>query len=143
MDDGFGHKPWTANSGFVGVLSQPFPHTGPWNDLSEEPVYDESREDDPEWEEEYQQQRDAWEDRVYWNPANVNGAVPICHLGCALRQWLVVTGPEAGNVWDDNRTDHGGLKPHQHAGRKRVTFLQWYRFWLDDAVRQLKEGGAS
>jgi hypothetical protein len=143
IDDMRGHKPWTENSGLVGVLSQPFPHTGPWNDVSEEPLYDESRADDPEWEEEYERKRDAWEDRVYWNPANVNGAVPICHLGCALRQWLVVTGPEAGNVWDDDRTDHGGLKPHQHKGRKRVTFLQWYRFWLDDALRQLKAAGAS
>ena len=137
-DDGRGHRPWAENDGFVGVLSRPFPHTGPWNDLSEEPVYDEAREDDPEWEDEYQRQLGAWEERVYWNTANVNGAVPICHLGCALRQWLVVTGPEAGNVWDDNRTDHGGLKPVQQAGRGRVTFLQWYRFWLEDALRQLR-----
>lgn len=138
MDDRFGHKPWTENGGFVGMLSLPFPHTGPWNDLSEEPVYDESREDDLEWEVEYERQMNAWEDRVYWNPANVNGAVPICHLGCALRQWLVVTGAEAGNVWDDQRTDHGGLKPVQQGGRHRVTFLQWYRSWLDDALRQLR-----
>jgi hypothetical protein len=138
MDDGFGHKPWAEDGGFLGVLSQPFPHTGPWNDLSEEPVYDESREDDPVWEDEYQRQLDAWEDRVYWNPANVNGAVPICHLGCAQRQWLVVTGPEAGNVWDDRRADYGGLKPVQQPGRERVTFLQWYRSWLEEALRQLR-----
>jgi hypothetical protein len=138
MDDGFGHNRWTENGGFVGVLSQPFPHTGPWNDLSEEPVYDESREHDPAWENEYQRQMNAWGDRVYWNTANVNGAVPICHRGCALRQWLVVTGPEAGNVWDDHRTDHGGLKPVQQPGRERVTFLPWYRAWLDEALRQLR-----
>jgi hypothetical protein len=138
MDDGFGHKTWTDNGGFVGVLSEPFPHTGPWNDLSEEPVYDESREDDPKWEDEYQRQMDAWEDRVYWNTGNVNGAVPICHLGCAIRQWLVLTGVEVGNVWDDDRTDHGGLKPLQQAGRERVTFLRWYRFWLDEALRQMR-----
>lgn len=29
MDDGFEHKPWTENDGFIGVLSQLFPHTGP------------------------------------------------------------------------------------------------------------------
>lgn len=138
MDDGFEHKPWTENGGFVGVLSLPFPHTDPWNDLSEEPVYDESREDDPEYEDEYQEQVDAWEKQVYWNTAHVNGAFPICHLGCALRQWLVVTGPEAGNVWDDCRVDLGGLKPVQQSGRQRVTFLQWYRTWLDDALRQLQ-----
>lgn len=138
MDDGFGHEVWKEKDGIIGVLSLPFPHTGPWNDLSEEPVYDEFRESDPDWKEEYQRQMDAWEDRVYWNTANVNGAIPLCHLGCALRQWLVVTGPEVGNVWDDYRTDHGGLKPLQQADRQRVTFLQWYRSWLDDALRQLQ-----
>lgn len=138
MDDGFEHKLWNENDGFIGVLSQPFPHTGPWNDLSEEPVYDESRENDPEWEDEYCRQVDRWEERVYWNTANVNGAIPICHLGCALRQWLVVTGSEAGNVWDDKRVERHGLKPLRRPGHQRVTFLQWYRSWLDDALRQLK-----
>lgn len=138
MDDGFGHAPWTEDGGFVGVLSQPFPYAGPWNDLSEKPVHDESRENDQDWEDEYQRQLNAWEDRVYWNTANVNGAVPICHLGCALRQWLIVTGPEAGNVWDDQRADYRGLSPLQQGRRKRVTFLQWYRFWLDESLRQLR-----
>jgi hypothetical protein len=138
MDDGFEHKAWKERDGFIGMLSLPFPHTGPWNDVSDEPVYDESREEDLGWEEEYERLMDDWEDRVYWNTANVNGAIPICHLGCAQRQWLVVTGPEAGNVWDDYRADHGGLKPVQQAGRQRVTFLQWYRSWLDDALRQLQ-----
>jgi hypothetical protein len=123
MDDGFGHKPWAENGGFVGVLSRPFPHTGPWNDLSAESVYDESRSGDPAYEEEYEWLHDAWEDQVYWSAANVNGAVPICHLGCAMRQWLVVTGPEAGKVWDDDRTDHGGLTPLRRPGGERVTFL--------------------
>jgi hypothetical protein len=138
MDDGLGYKAWTENGGFVGVLSERFPHTGPWNDLSEQPVYDETREFDEVWENEYQRQLNAWENRVYWNPANVHGAVPICHLGCAQRQWLVITGSEAGNIWDDRRVDCEGLRPLQEAGRQRVTFLQWYRFWLDEALQQLK-----
>jgi hypothetical protein len=137
MDDGFEHEPWNENDGFIGVLSQPFPHTSPWNDLSEEPIYDESWKNDPEQEDEYYRQVDLWEERVYWNTANINGAIPICHLGCALRQWLVVTGPEAGNVWDDYRADRGGLEPLQRPGQERVSFLQWYRLWLDDALRQL------
>ncbi len=135
-DDGVGHRTWGENDWFVGVLSQPFPHTDSWNDLSQEPVYDESREDDPEWEDEYQRKLDQWEDQVYWSPATVNGAIPICHLGCAYRQWLVVTGSEAGNVWNDNRTDHGGLEPLRHGRRRRVTFLQWYHAWLDEALQQ-------
>jgi hypothetical protein len=138
MDDGFEYKTWIENDGFVGVLSKPFPHTVAWNDLSEEPAYDESREMGPEWEDEYQRQLDAWEDRVYWNTANVNGAIPICHRGCALREWLVVAGAEAGHVWDDRRTDRGGLMPLKQVGRERVTFLEWYRFWLEEALQQLR-----
>lgn len=134
MDDGFDEKPWTENDGFVGTLSKPFPHTGPWNDVSGMPVYDESRENDPEWEEEYWREYEIWEQR-YWNTAMIDGAIPICHLGCALRQWLVVTGPESGTVWDDLRTDHEGLKPLQQNGNGRVTFLRWYRSWLDEAIR--------
>lgn len=137
MDDGFGHKPWIENGGFVGILAQPFPLSGPWNDLSEQPIYDESRKDNQAWEDEFYRQMDAWEERVYWNTTFVNGAVPICHLGCALRQWLVVTGPEVGNVWDDRRADLGGLRPYQQSGRERVTFLQWYRSWLDEALSQI------
>lgn len=140
MDDGFGHKPWSEDDGFVGILAKPFPHSCSWNDLSEKPVFDEAHEDDLdyEYEDEYGRQMREWEDRVYWNTVNVNGAIPICHLGCAYRQWLIVTGAEAGNVWDDNRTDHKGLNPVQQPGYERVTFLRWYRAWLDEALQQLK-----
>ena len=134
MDSNWRHKRWKQNDGFVGKLTIPFPHTGPWNDRSEEPVYHATRENDPEWEDEYQRQVDAWEERVYWNSSQVNGEIPICHLGCAYRQWLVVAGSEAGNVWDDNRADYGGLKPVQQRGRGRVTFLEWYGDWLEEAL---------
>ncbi|HBI44939.1 MAG TPA: hypothetical protein DDY78_19100 [Planctomycetales bacterium] len=136
MDAMNGYEQWTEDNGFVGVLSKPFPHARPWNDLSEKPEFDESQEHSLDEEDEYGRQMDAWERRIYWNTTHVNGAVPICHRGCALRQWLVVTGPEAGHVWDDDRTDYGGLKPVQSKG-ERVGFLQWYRSWLDEGLRQL------
>lgn len=137
MDDGFGHAAWKENDGFVGVPSEPFPHTEPWNDFSEEPEFDESREGDKEYEADYDTRRSVWERKVYWSPANVNGAIPICHLGCAQRQWLVVTGPEAGNVWFDLRVDKAGLYPLSDDEADRVSFLRWYRSWLDDALRKL------
>jgi hypothetical protein len=28
--------------------------------------------------------------------------------------------------------------PVRQAGRERVTFLQWYRHWLDEALRTLR-----
>lgn len=137
MDDDFTHKSWHEADGFVGVLAEPFPHTSAWNDLAGEPEYDESIEGDPARQDEYDRRVAEWE-RVYWDPKHVNGAIPICHLGCACRQWLVLTGPEAGHVWNDDRADRGGLAPAQQNGRERVTFLQWYTDWLDLALLQLR-----
>lgn len=140
MDNGFGHKRWREEDGLVGTLAEPFPLRSAWNDRTGEPEYDASRESDPQWEDEYQRRLDEWE-YVYWNSANVNGAIPICHLGCAYRQWLVITGPEAGNIWDDRRADLGGLKPLQQKGRDRVLFAQWYDDWLHAALQQLCSSG--
>ncbi|HEY6971910.1 MAG TPA: SMI1/KNR4 family protein, partial [Candidatus Angelobacter sp.] len=88
-------KPWREGEGLVGVLSQPFPHREAWNDLSGMPpneLYD-SDEDEAE------RQRIAFEKNYYDNKW-VNGAIPICHEGCAIRIWLVVTGEEAGHLWE-------------------------------------------
>jgi hypothetical protein len=123
--------PWEEGDRFIGVLSEPFPHTRPWNDLTGKPAFNEDREDEQEWEDEYNRRLSAWEE-TYFNPANINGAIPICHLGCALRQWLVITGPEAGSVWDDLRADYNGLRP------TGFTFFQWYRSWLDGLLRQMR-----
>jgi hypothetical protein len=134
MDEGC----WEENGDFVGVLAEPFPHATAWNDLTGEPECDEERlETDQAYEEEYSEKLTAWEEAHYWNPKHVNGAIPICHLGCALRHWLVITGPERGHVWSNERVDHAGLKPLRgKAGApERVTFMRWYRDWLDDAMQ--------
>jgi len=127
-DSGWGHSSWAEGDGFVGDLSKPFPHTEAWNDLTGKPH------DENENEEIYEQQVTAFEER-YFTSANVNGAIPICHIGCALRQWLIVTGPEAGNVWCDDRADWKGLFPLIGKTGGRVTFYRWYRDWLDEALR--------
>jgi SMI1 / KNR4 family (SUKH-1) len=128
---------WRENDGLIGTLSLPFPHTGPWNDQSGRPEFDEDQEDDPNWEHQYQADLSEWEKRHYHNPKFINGAIPICHLGCASRQWLVVQGPETGHIWNDFRADSGGLKPVEQPGRNRVTFLQWYLAWLQSAAIRL------
>lgn len=131
-----GPLPWRQGDGFVGCLTAPFPHTEPWNDLEGMPEYEEGRENDQEWLAEHERLLDDWE-RIYWSTKNIEGAIPICHLGCAMRHWLVVTGPESGNVWQDDRVDHAGLKPLQRGGHQRTTFIQWYRDWLEEALRLL------
>jgi hypothetical protein len=112
---------------FVGILSQPFPHTSPWNErfVFNRPLHSPADRD------ECVMQKEAWWDQVYMNSARVNGAIPLCHLGCGLYQWLVVTGPEAGHVWEDERVDGCGLRPAERPGLERVTFLQWFGFWLE------------
>ena len=134
VDDAFSHKPWKENDGFIGKLAEPFPHHSTWNELAGRPE-EEPRESDPAWEEEFERRMEAWEN-AYWNPSNVNGAIPICHLGCAQRRWLVVSGAEKGNVWEDYRADLGGLQQLQQNSRERVTFGQWYCDWLEEVLRQ-------
>jgi hypothetical protein len=96
--------PWQEGDGFVGVLAKPFPYTAPWNDYTSESEYF----------------------------APVDGAIPICHLGCAFRIWLIVSGLEAGNLWQDDRASDGGWEP---LGQPRIGFLEWYRHWLGGANR--------
>lgn len=59
----------------------------------------------------------------------IDGAFPICHMGCAILIWLIVTGPEAGNVWMDDRSSDGGWMP------LRLTFLRWYERWIEKSLR--------
>ena len=132
MDDCHDVKKWKAGDGMVGTLSKPFPHTKPWNDVPELPEEPEDEDDEAE----YEKALEAF-DEIYWNPDNVNGAIPLCHEGCAYRDWLVVTGREAGHMWHDARTNQAGLYPISIGKQKRVTFLQWYLHWLNEALAKL------
>jgi hypothetical protein len=127
VDDGFGFASWGAGS-LMGEIAKPFPHTSPWNDLDSAPN------DEDNGDEDYERACERFEER-YFNSVLMNGAIPICHLGCAQRLWLVVTGPEAGNVWRDDRADRGGIYPLTASGKERVTFYHWYRDWLDMALK--------
>jgi len=93
--DGLGDniEPWTENDGFVGTLSQPFPLTESWNDLEGKPNDELVEANEPE----YERQLDLFE-KKYFDPSLMDGAIPICHQGCALRNWLVITGPQAGRI---------------------------------------------
>jgi hypothetical protein len=113
---------WADVPYFVGSLSCPFPHIESWNDCEDRPT-DCS---DPAYEELTQRF-----EQNYFDPKIVNGAIPISDAGCNLRYWLVVTGPEKGNIWFDKRADFGGLIPVSDALGHHMSFESWYMKWLD------------
>lgn len=126
MDDGWGFSQWKEGD-FVGVLAKPFPYTEPWNDLT---GYIEYNADESEAEQrKYEEIRDAFDERYY---QAIDGALPLAHLGCAIRLWFVVTGTERGYVWYDDRTNLGGLHPLLSYEGKRVGFLAWYHSEAND-----------
>jgi hypothetical protein len=129
MDKGCDYGPWDD---FIGDATAPFPHAEAWNDLSGQPQSD-------SWEnpEKYERELVAFE-QVYFDPKHVNGAIPICHLGCAIRHWLVVTGSEAGYLWCDDRANDHGIYPVQTGGRTRTTFFERYRDWLNEALAKVE-----
>lgn len=128
MDDGVGSMKWDSMDGFVGDLKVSFPFCESWNDLNGMPQVESLCD-------EVQDHLFEAFDQVYFRP--LDGAIPICHRGCALRDWLVISGSEAGNVWRDDRADYGGIYPFTLPGKERVTFYQWYCAWLDDVLHML------
>jgi hypothetical protein len=65
------------------------------------------------------------------------GALYLCHYGCALRFFLVVTGSCRGEVWHDFRADGRGVYPVTSQNGRRLTFLEWYEQWLDKSLAEL------
>jgi hypothetical protein len=86
----------------VAALSDPFPFTAAWNDRTDK---------------KYQQA--------------TPGAFPICNMGGGQRLWLVLSGPERGNIWRDYRADELGWFPDEEPNSPRITFAQWYQTWMD------------
>jgi len=86
---------------------------------------------------EYDRQMEIFE-WTYWSGSLVNGALPICHEGCALRILLVVSGAAAGYLWEDRRSENGGLSPLKLSDGSFATFAGWYEEWLETSVGVLR-----
>jgi hypothetical protein len=139
IDDGFGHAPWTTWRLRPG---EPFPHRDAWNDVSILEIGAPSP-DDFDDHHAYEDARDEWcasdaahaQQNAYWAAAGTTrGCIPLCHHGCALRDWLVVTGPAAGTVWHDASADDLGIAPIAADDGARAGFAAWYLRWLDGAL---------
>jgi hypothetical protein len=120
----------------VGDFAKPFRFNEAWNHTPEFWSHrPEIKEDTPEEEEDrLWAEWDKLAEAEYWNPSVMDGAIPICHLGCAYRQWLVVNGPQRGLVWSDDRADDRGLSPLLDSSGKQMTFSDWYLRWLEEAL---------
>lgn len=125
---------WHERDGLVGSLKEPFPHDGPWNDTVGLPSA-ELAERDPA---KYERLMGEFDQR-YWNSSLVDGAIPICHMGCALRVWLVVSGGEMGNLWRDGRSELSGLQPLVLRDGRRATLGSWYIEWLNGCLQMLSQ----
>jgi hypothetical protein len=133
-------------------LSEEFPIQGP--DPVELAAMQEQcpQEEDFARTEEFDEAWQGWEERwgaLLWNPERTVGAIVLCHLGCAIRVWLVVSGPERGHLWIDDRACGVDLAPLLGPQQEPVTFASWYRGWLDEAsrtataTRRRRRGGRS
>lgn len=62
----------------------------------------------------------------------INGTIRLCHIGCGNFYFLVVNGPEYGNIWIDDRASNGEIVPLEDGvSGGRVTFGSWYMSWLN------------
>ena len=111
-------------------LMKKFPYQEKWNsyfDINEEiEDYTES--------EEFQN----WE-LEYYSEKHIYGSIRICHYGCAIYYFLVVSGIEKGNIWVDDRANDAGIYPLSSENKTRYNFTEWYNKWLDESLRKLKE----
>jgi len=83
---------------------------------------------------------EAWEQRLVellWTAERTSGAICLCHYGCARRAWLVVSGPQRGLMWADDRCDEEDLEPMRTADGEPMTFADWYLQWLAEAETRL------
>ncbi|GHJ96568.1 hypothetical protein SNE510_60870 [Streptomyces sp. NE5-10] len=123
-------------------LAEPFPEQGPAPELVEALLAERPEEEDFDEIEEFDDAIEAWDERwdaVMFAPERTVGAIAICHLGCAQREWLIISGSHRGTIWSDCRVDDADLAPLLGRDGKPVTFAQWYLDWLRQAERTVLE----
>ncbi|MEU8265373.1 SMI1/KNR4 family protein [Micromonospora sp. NPDC048999] len=116
------------------TLSQPFPHTDAFNPADDLP--DPPDEADFDSEDKFYEAEDAyWQqhEAVVFSPEHSTGLLYLCHLGCAYREALVVSGPARGQMWADDTASDGGFRPLHEPDGSPTGFTRWYRRWLEQA----------
>lgn len=120
-------------------LAEPFPDHGPDPELLDALLSERPEEEDFDVIEDFDDAIEAWDERwdaVMFAPERTVGAVTICHLGCAQRELLVISGRHRGTVWSDRRVDDVDLEPLLDDDGRPLTFARWYTGWLRDAAER-------
>ncbi|MFJ9370717.1 SMI1/KNR4 family protein [Nocardia sp. NPDC101769] len=120
------------------TLAQPFPYVAAFNPADGFP--DPPDEEDFDSVEAFDAAEDAyWEkhDEIVYRPEHSVGLLYLCHLGCAQREVLVVSGASRGQMWADLTGDSAGFVPLVDDAGTRVGFARWYRRWLDRSEAEL------
>ncbi|WP_329033896.1 SMI1/KNR4 family protein [Streptomyces sp. NBC_00178] len=118
------------------MLARPFPDHGPDAEDLEALLAVRPEEEDFEEIEDFDEAIEAWDERwepLMFAPERTAGAIVISHLGCAQREWLIISGTHRGTIWSDCRADDTDLVPLLDQAGKPVTFARWYIDWLQQA----------
>jgi hypothetical protein len=70
-------------------------------------------------------------DDEFFDDRYISGSIVLSHQGCGYYDRLVITGPQAGQVWSDGRVSDQGIAP------LGCDFYTWYDRWLTDALYSL------
>jgi len=109
-------------------LSTTFPHIDKWNATQDFDIDDDDYTETKEFQ--------KWEED-YFSNRHITGSIRICHYGCAIYYFLVVTGNNAGQIWVDDRANDNGIYPAiSKSTGGQLTFLEWYDEWLTESLNE-------
>ncbi|MBO9591786.1 MAG: SMI1/KNR4 family protein [Niabella sp.] len=126
-------------------LTRPFPHTKRWN------MEAELEKLDARLEAAYEAGNTQLEEQLFekkWElisgAEHDQGRLCMADDGCGIQISLVVNGPEKGNMWTDERINDGDIHPSDELGNtEKISFLNWYELWLDNAIKKMRSGQRS
>lgn len=116
----------------LATLAQPFPHAAAFNPLDGLPAPPDA--DDFDSTEAFNEAETTGQRRyesVVSAPERPTGLLYLCHLGCGLRDAIVVTGDARGQMWADRTAEDAGFRPLLDDDGSRMGFARWYRRWLE------------
>ncbi|WP_405658548.1 SMI1/KNR4 family protein [Streptomyces sp. NBC_01166] len=120
----------------LSMLAQPFPDRGPDPRDLDALLAVRPEEEDFDEIEDFDDAIEAWDERwetLMFAPERTAGAIVISHLGCAQREWLIISGTHRGSIWSDCRADDADLVPLLDQAGSPITFNRWYIDWLERA----------